>query len=238
MTKEYLKLVVAGVFFHLSGHLAVGKTLALQSPYARNMPNRHTRMHRSPTMAAIMPGQVLSAYASALSNRPLVTKALTSGVIFTASDLAAQKIESPGLKRFDQTRALTSLAIGGVYFGPAAHYWYAWVTEFIVGNSLKHVLAKAALGQLIFGPIFTCLFFAVACVQSGAGIRALPQKIRSDLMPAQIAGCCYWPFVDLISFSLIPVPWIPLFINGASFIWTIYLSLMTRKGLKATNNAS
>ena len=71
----------------------------------------------------------------------------------------------------------------------------------------------------------------MACVQSGSGLGALPGKIRADLIPTQMAGCFFWVPVDLISYSFIPVNWIPLFINFCSLIWTVYLSLQTRKGL-------
>lgn len=54
-------------------------------------------------------------------------------------------------------------------------------------------------------------------------------KIRNDLPGAWLAGIGYWPLVDLLSYSVIPVKWIPLFVNAASFIWTIYLSMVANK---------
>ena len=80
-----------------------------------------------------------------------------------------------------------------------------------------------------------CIFFAVACLQSGAGLGALPGKIRADLIPTQLAGALFWVPVDLVSYSLIPINWIPLFINFCSLVWTVYLSLQTRKGLAASS---
>ena len=60
-------------------------------------------------------------------------------------------------------------------------------------------------------------------------LRALPGKIKSDLVAVQLTGVCFWPFVDFISFALIPVTYIPLFVNFASFVWTIILSLKSRR---------
>ena len=61
-------------------------------------------------------------------------------------------------------------------------------------------------------------------------------KIRQDLLGAWLAGLGFWPIIDLLSYSVIPVKWIPLFVNMASFIWTIYLSLVANK--KATPASS
>ena len=46
------------------------------------------------------------------------------------------------------------------------------------------------------------------------------------------AGLCYWPIVDLIGYSFVPLPWIPLSYNVASFFWTIYLSLKAAATIK------
>ena len=55
------------------------------------------------------------------------------------------------------------------------------------------------------------------------------QKIKRDLPGAWISGLGFWPLVDFISFSVIPVKFIPLFINLCSFVWTIYLSTVANR---------
>ena len=43
--------------------------------------------------------------------------------------------------------------------------------------------------QLIFGPVFTCIFFAASLVSNG-GMRQLqhfPSKVRRDMLPTQVA---------------------------------------------------
>ena len=165
-------------------------------------------------------------YASNIHSHPIATKAATSAVVFGAGDVAAQWIEKR--KKVDGLRLGMTTAIGGLYFAPAAHYWYGWVTALLPSSALPFVLAKTGLGQIFFGPLVTCVFFASACFQADRSLRQLPRKIRKDLLAVQVAGLGYWPFVDLISYSLIPVIYIPVFINLASFIWTIYLSIQSR----------
>ena len=112
-----------------------------------------------------------------------------------------------------------------------AHVWYAQITKLIPKNGLKEILTKALLGQIFFGPLVTIVFFAAACAQ-GEGLSTLPAKIKADLLQVQIAGAGFWPFVDLISYAFIPIAYIPLFVNCASFVWTIFLSLKSRVGKK------
>ena len=90
------------------------------------------------------------------------------------------------------------------------------------------------MGQMIFGPSFTCVFFATSLLQSGNfSLGNWVRKIKTDLPGAWLSGVGFWPLVDLISYSLIPPRWIPLFINVCSLIWNIYLSMVANR---QTNN--
>lgn len=91
-------------------------------------------------------------------------------------------------------------------------------------------MQKAALGQLFFGPSFTCIFFATSLLQSGTfTFGNWFRKIRDDLPTAWAAGLGFWPLVDLVSYSMIDPKWIPLFVNSCSLVWTIYLSWIANR---------
>jgi protein Mpv17 len=181
------------------------------------------------TTAVVTLGKV---YSQQLEQRPIITKSWTAALIFALSDYIAQRIEkSRGDKPFDQTRLIVSTLIGAIYFAPAAHYWYEAIFRFLPGKGLVSTLQKAALGQIIFGPSFTCIFFGASLFQTGTfSLSRWGAKIRSDLPGAWLAGSCFWPFVDFISFSLVPIHLIPLFVNLCSMVWTIYLSLISNQG--------
>lgn len=175
-------------------------------------------------------------YSQQLELRPILTKSYTAGLIFGLSDYFAQRIEGSNdvngsSSKMNWTRTLVSTLVGLCYFGPAAHYWYEWIFRLLPSTSLTSTLYKAFFGQLIFGPSFTCIFFATSLIQSGDfTLQNWWKKIRNDLPGAWLAGVGFWPIVDFISYSAIPMKLIPLFINGASFIWTIYLSIISNRG--------
>jgi len=183
-------------------------------------------------------------YSNQLELRPILTKSYTAGLIFGLSDYFAQKLEGSNDvnnsgSRIDRVRVMVSILVGMCYFGPAAHYWYEWIFKLLPSTSLASTLYKAFWGQLLFGPSFTCIFFASSLIQSGDfTMGTWWNKIRNDLPKAWLGGVFYWPIVDLISYSLIPIKLIPLFVNMASFVWTIYLSLVANKGMSTSSASS
>lgn len=167
-------------------------------------------------------------YATKLGQYPIYTKSVTACAIFALSDYLAQRLE--GNKQIDLKRATAGALIGLLYFGPAAHYWYEAIFRLLPGTSLVSTLQKAVCGQLLFGPAFTCIFFAVGLLQAGNFTASRWfRKIQQDLPGAWLAGAGFWPLVDLVSFSLVPKEFIPLFVNLCSLVWTIYLSKVANK---------
>ena len=172
-------------------------------------------------------------YSAALVARPIITKSITAGAIFSLSDIAGQRIAPPPGGR-DVPRTVTSGLVGLLYFGPALHYWLEMISKVLPGFDFKSTLIKTLMGQSCFGPAITAIFFAASLIQVNglvAGLKLWPTKVKRDLIKTWAAGLCFWPFVDLICYSFVPVQWIPLGYNFASFLWTIYLSLQAARGV-------
>lgn len=179
-----------------------------------------------------------AAYGASLEKNPIPTKSVTAGAIFALSDWLAQRLEkNKDDKTTNWTRTISSALVGLLYFGPAAHLWYETIFKILPGTSLISTLQKAALGQLLFGPSFTCIFFATSLMQQGKfSLQNWATKIKEDLPGAWIAGLGFWPLVDLVSYSMIPKNWIPLFVNTCSLVWTIYLSIVANRQSDTTVN--
>lgn len=181
------------------------------------------------SVAALPMASFSKFYVSSLQQSPILTKSITAGIVFALSDILAQRLERKGGekgKKLSMNRIVASIIVGFAYFGPAAHYWYEWIFRIIPGTTFYCTVQKAALGQLLFGPSFTCIFFASSLIQSKTfTLRTWFQKIKQDLPGAVLAGVGFWPIVDFISYSLISPQYIPLFINFCSLIWTTYLAL-------------
>ena len=180
-----------------------------------------------------------AAYSMALVAKPLLTKAVTSAAIFGLSDTAAQALAPPAAG-WDGKRTVVTMLIGLVYFGPALHYYLEFITWLIPGDGIRQTLLKTLAGQLGFGPAITCIFFGAFLIADNGlaeGLEKWPAKIRQDLLVTWASELCFWPFVDLVCYSFIPVMWIPLGYNAANFFWTIFLALQASRPV-ASNEES
>eukprot|EP00526_Cylindrotheca_closterium_P022581 CAMPEP_0113646918 /NCGR_PEP_ID=MMETSP0017_2-20120614/24808_1 /TAXON_ID=2856 /ORGANISM="Cylindrotheca closterium" /LENGTH=183 /DNA_ID=CAMNT_0000558889 /DNA_START=508 /DNA_END=1056 /DNA_ORIENTATION=+ /assembly_acc=CAM_ASM_000147 len=135
---------------------------------------------------ATLCGSMGKFYSAQLEVRPIITKSWTAGFIFALADYLAQQIEkSKEDSSFDTKRLIFATLIGAIYFAPAAHYWYEGIFRFLPGKGVVSTLQKALLGQAIFGPAFTCVFFASSLMQNGTfSISSWGAKIRNDLPSA------------------------------------------------------
>lgn len=201
----------------------------------------------SPLLSIMAPASALlkmaaTFYTQQLVSNPIITKSLTAGIIFGLSDWCAQLIER-GEKSSEEapvvaSRVLMTFLVGLLFFGPAANAWYGMIFKVLPSTSLISTLQKAALGQVFFGPAFTCVFFGAGLIQSGSfTLSNWVEQIRSDLPGVWASGLGFWPLVDFISFKVVPMQWIPLFVNFCSFVWTIYLSLVANKGDKGVEES-
>ncbi len=183
-----------------------------------------------------------SCYARSLTLYPILTKSFTAGVIFGFSDWVAQIIEQNKKQNGTDTaspsssggrsRIIASFLVGTLFFGPAAHAWYAAIFALLPSTTLPSTLSKAALGQVIFGPLFTCVYFLANMLSRPNGFQSFTfasfkNKVVSDLPSVWTSGLGYWPLVDLIGYGYVNPNYMPLYANGASFVWTVYLSGVT-----------
>jgi hypothetical protein len=85
------------------------------------------------------------AYTRALERAPLLTKVLTSTVLFGAGDFMSQKLE--GKPELDTAR-LTRMAAWGAIFTPFAHVWYNALDKMIPGSGVSVVASKVVADQV------------------------------------------------------------------------------------------
>jgi hypothetical protein len=84
-------------------------------------------------------------YDRALTAQPILTKTLTSVVLFTAGDLAAQRLEKGSFEGLDGAR-LARQGAWGALFTPLAHYWYLNLDRWVPGTGAAIVARKVRAG--------------------------------------------------------------------------------------------
>ncbi|XP_072991965.1 uncharacterized protein [Typha latifolia] len=165
-------------------------------------------------------------YLRMIESRPVLTKSLTAGAIFTAADVSCQMITFGPDDPLDLIRTLRMAGYGMLISGPSLHLWFNFVSKILPKRDVITTFKKMFLGQAIYGPIINIVFFSLNAAVQGETIAEIIARLKRDLIPALKSGLMYWPVCDFITFKFIPIRLQPLVSNSFSFLWTIYITYM------------
>lgn len=165
-------------------------------------------------------------YLAMIEARPVLTKGITAGVIFTVADISSQMITLEPADSLDLIRTLRMAGYGMLISGPTLHLWFNSVSRFLPRRDTLTTFKKMFLGQTVYGPLMTAVFFSVNAALQGETAAEIFARLKRDLIPTLISGLVYWPMCDFVTFKFVPVRLQPLVSNSFSFLWTIYLTYM------------
>ncbi|KAM7474734.1 hypothetical protein LguiB_021977 [Lonicera macranthoides] len=165
-------------------------------------------------------------YLGMIKSRPILTKSITSALIYTAADLSSQTLSRQASESYDLVRTLRMAGYGMIILGPSLHFWFNFVSKVLPKRDLNATLKKIIMGQIIYGPIMTVVFFSLNAGLQGESRSEIIARLRRDLIPTMLSGVMYWPLCDFITFRFIPVHLQPLVSNSFAFLWNVYLTYM------------
>ncbi|THG20747.1 hypothetical protein TEA_003821 [Camellia sinensis var. sinensis] len=188
-------------------------------------------------------------YLGLIKSHPILTKSITSACIYTAADFSSQNfhqtIARPSSEPYDFVRTLRMAGYGMIIMGPSLHFWFNFVSKVLPKRDLITTLKKLVMGQTLYGPTMTVVFFSVnAALQAmllalfyasktGSKRRQLGEngeeiiaRLKRDLLPTMMNGVMYWPICDFVTYKFIPVNLQPLVSNSFSYLWTVYITYM------------
>lgn len=73
----------------------------------------------------------------------------------------------PSSEPYDLIRTLRMAGYGGLILGPTLHYWFNFMSKILPGRDLLTTVKKMALGQSVYGPIMTVVFFSTNAALQG-----------------------------------------------------------------------
>jgi len=177
-------------------------------------------------------------YLEMIDKHPILTKSITASTIYTTADLTSQVItfavsDVSDKLEFDKSRTLRMAGYGLVLSGPTLHLWFNLLSKTLPKRDLISTAKKMVLGQIVYGPSITAVFFSVnACLQGESGSEIFA-RLKRDMIPTFTSGLMFWPLCDFITYRYVPVHLQPLVSNSFAFIWTVYLTYMA--SLKKVN---
>eukprot|EP01018_Ginkgo_biloba_P005466 Gb_33054 [translate_table: standard] len=177
-------------------------------------------------------------YLRMLQKYPVLTKSITAGTICTLADVTSQglSIAASGTsdkQKFDVPRTMRMAGYGLFLSGPTLHLWFNFLSEILPKRDVISTVKKITLGQTVYGPIVTTIFFSANAFLQGESGSEILARLKRDLIPTFRSGLMYWPLCDYITYKYVPVHLQPLISNSFAYIWTVYLTYMA--GMKKVN---
>ncbi|GAB2222469.1 hypothetical protein Droror1_Dr00013691 [Drosera rotundifolia] len=167
---------------------------------------------------------LLGWYLRMLETRPLVTKGLSSSVIYTLSDVTSQLLTLKPSDSFDSIRTLRITFYGMLIMGPSQHLWFNFLSKTHPKSDMFTTFKKILAGQAIYGPCMNSIFFSYNAGLRGESRDEIFGRLKRDLFPTIRNGLMYWPVCDFLTFKFVPVHLQPLVNSSFAYVWTIYLT--------------
>ena len=194
---------------------------------------------------------MLQTYLQILNKRPLLTKSITSGILFACGDIIAQSflIPSPNDNKLSQSLDWYGLvsfsSFGLILYAPSNHYWFAWMEKTVaVGKyyqtrPMVQALARVTLHSIAYAPFSIISLFLWMGIAQGNSSSALKESISPQkVFPIWWAGAVFWIPTMLSIYRFVPLNLRVLATSTANVFWTTYLSFKNSVIVKSASASS
>jgi len=171
-------------------------------------------------------------YETALDEKPLLMKALTSMVGFALGDILAQTFIQKG-DAFDWARFIRLTSFGCLVHGTTSHYFYGFLDGKIPGTGGKQVFTKVFIDQVLWNPCFGVMFFSYVAAFELKGIGYVKDKVQNELLTQVFGSWKVWPIAHAINFRFIPSSQRVLYINTIQIGYNMFLSIIANRDAEA-----
>ncbi|KAK6622276.1 hypothetical protein RUM43_012611 [Polyplax serrata] len=124
---------------------------------------------------------------------------------------------------WDKGRTLR-MTVAGISVGTICHYWYKFLDRKLPERTLKIVLKKVALDQLVCSPLYITVFFATTCALEKTTFSEFKQEIIHKGWRLYLAEWIIWPPAQVFNFYILPPRFRVLYDNIISLGYDVYTS--------------
>lgn len=118
-------------------------------------------------------------------------------------------------------RRTGKMGLAAVSFGFVCHYWYLWLDRFLPGYTVRTVVKKVVLDQIILSPVMWAVYFASLSLIELSGWQKFKERFWSKGGRLYIAEWIVWPPAQVVNFYFLPTRYRVLYDNVISlaFDW-------------------
>ncbi|CAO3606650.1 unnamed protein product [Mucor fragilis] len=168
-------------------------------------------------------------------NRPIRTFAMQSSFMMTLGDIISQQvIEKKGLDNHDIGRSVRIMIYAGAINGPLVGSWFGFINNAVkIKNKWAATFVRVGIDQAVFSPAILAIFMGGISILEGRTVNEIKMKFENSYFKGLMNAYCYWPFVNIFTFSMIPIHYRPIVNSCFGIAWNSYLSHMNQKSLQS-----
>ncbi|XP_049866565.1 mpv17-like protein 2 [Pectinophora gossypiella] len=158
----------------------------------------------------------------------LLTNSLSSGGFMALGDMIQQEYEyrqNQIPKRYDWARMKRMFIVGSL-LGWGHHHYYLHLDVLLPKTNMKTVFLKVAADQFFCAPItIVCFFYGMGYLENKS-VTQCTDELTKKFKYVYLGDWIFWPPVQCINFYFLPSKYRVFYINIATMIFDVYLSLM------------
>jgi protein Mpv17 len=121
------------------------------------------------------------------------------------------------------------MSVTGVTVGIFCHHTYKWLDSFFPGRTLKTVLKKVLVDQLVTSPCCITIVFATLASLEKSNVETFVKELKQKGWRLYVADWVVWPPAQIINFYLLPTRFRVLYDNTISLGYDIYTSYVAHE---------
>lgn len=112
--------------------------------------------------------------------------------------------------------------------------WYRFLARNVsLSTPLQTLLARVALDQGVFAPVFLGVFFTYNGYMEGSTFDEIKVRLRTGYPSALAGNYMLWPAVQFFNFKFVPLNYQALTVNTVALGWNSFLSVQNKKSANA-----
>eukprot|EP00238_Polyblepharides_amylifera_P001634 CAMPEP_0196573930 /NCGR_PEP_ID=MMETSP1081-20130531/3738_1 /TAXON_ID=36882 /ORGANISM="Pyramimonas amylifera, Strain CCMP720" /LENGTH=441 /DNA_ID=CAMNT_0041891787 /DNA_START=291 /DNA_END=1616 /DNA_ORIENTATION=+ len=167
---------------------------------------------------------------------PILVPAVITGVTYGLADWISQTYEGRFALDFDNVRLLRNAAIGFLLLGPFAHLYYEnqeLLFKLIIPADGEKpwwsVPAHIALDQSLYTAVYNVIYYSSVGLVRGDKPSLVLSSVKRNFWRLMKAGWRLWPFVHIITYSLIPAEHRVLWVDSVEIVWATILTIVVNE---------
>ncbi|XP_016015167.1 mpv17-like protein [Rousettus aegyptiacus] len=161
----------------------------------------------------------------AAQRHPWPTNVVLYTTLFSAGDVLQQRLRG-GPADWRQTGRVATLAV--TFQANFSYMWLRLLERALPGRTPRAILAKVVCDQMVGGPVALTIFYTGMSVLQGKD--DIFGDLKKKFWNTYMAALMYWPFVQLVNFSLVPIQWRTTCSGLSAFLWATFLCYSQQSG--------